>query len=54
MEFSVNPMDSYNQYVHPIASTIKYFLRLLLACGNATKNLSHIEIQVFSSPYLNS
>lgn len=55
MVFSVNPMESVNQYVHPIASTFKDFLRLLLACGNTTileqiYNLDTAEfIQITSS-----
>lgn len=36
MVFSVNPTEGNNQYVHPIASTFKDFLRLLLACGNVS------------------
>ncbi len=32
--FSVSPMNSPGDYVHPVANTIEDFLRLLLACGD--------------------
>ena len=34
MVFSVNPMDSAPNYVHPLAKNFADFLRLLLACGH--------------------
>lgn len=49
MVFSVNPMDCCHPYVHPIASTFKDFLRLLLTCGNATKleQIHHLDAEEF-------
>lgn len=55
MVFSVNPMDCCHPYVHPIASTFKDFLRLLLTCGNATKleQIHHLDAEEFIQITLN-
>lgn len=36
MVFAVNPMNTAPDYVHPLAKNFMDFLRLLLACGDAT------------------
>ena len=35
MIFSVSPMNTPGDYVHPLAETFEDFLRLLLACGDS-------------------
>lgn len=41
MVFAVSPMNSAQDFVHPIARDFADFLRLLLACGNPWRSSAH-------------